>query len=134
MIRICFSYWGDGKSGLVIYIGKQILSHLGISENGRVRFFVDDENPRQWLIKKSDNTQGYQLTRASKACVKCQITWREDIPHELERKTRLVNFQLSEGIKINAEFHALSPWIPAEEAPINRYLLVQMPERTGCLL
>ncbi len=105
MVRVCFSYWGAGKSGLVIYIGNQILSHLAIAENARIRFFVEDDHPRCWLITPSDNIKGYQLTRVSKDCVKCQILWREDIPHEWERKTRRVDFQLcAEGIKINAKF------------------------------
>lgn len=105
IIRVCFSYEGEGRSGLVIYIGKQILKNLAIADNARVRFFVDDEYPRRWLITKSEDIQGYQLTQVSSSCVKCQITWRVDIPHERERKIRRVDFQLSaEGIQINTEF------------------------------
>ena len=33
IIRVCFSYWGEGKSGLVIYIGKQILKNLAIDNS-----------------------------------------------------------------------------------------------------
>ncbi len=105
IIRVCFSYWGEGKSGLVIYIGKQVLKNLAIDENSRIRLFIDDDNPRKWVILSSDGIKGYQLGRASKGCVKCQIMWRVDIPHEWERKTRRVDFQLTtKGIQINAEF------------------------------
>lgn len=45
IIRVCFSYWGEGKSGLTIYIGKQILKNLEITDNARVRFFVDGDHP-----------------------------------------------------------------------------------------
>jgi hypothetical protein len=117
IIRVCFSYWGEGKSGLVIYIGKQILKSLAIEENSRIRFFVDDDNPRRWVILPSDGVQGYQLGRASEGCVKCQIMWRVDIPHEWERKTRRVDFQLNaEGIQINAEFQP-SSYETAREKP-----------------
>ena len=109
IIRVCFSYWGEGKSGLVIYIGKQILKHLAIGENAKIRFFVDDDHPRRWVILPSGGAQGYQLGRASQGCVKCQIMWRVDIPHEWERKTRRVDFQLTtNGIQINAEFQPSS--------------------------
>lgn len=106
-IRICFSYWGEGKSRLVIYISKHILKKLEITENARVRFFVDDQHPRQWLITPSDHIHGYKLTNTSAHSVKCQILWREDIPHAEERIARPVHFHLSEkGIQINAGFHA----------------------------
>lgn len=66
---------------------------------------MDEEKPRQYLIKKSEDKQGYQLTNASTHYVKCQMTWREDVPHALESATRLVGFQISAGgIQVNAEF------------------------------
>lgn len=118
IIRVCFSYWGEGKSGLVIYIGKQILKNMAIEENSRIQFFVDDDNPRKWVIKPASGIhQGYQLGRASGGCVKCQMMWRVDIPHEWERKTRRVDFQLTaEGIQINAEFQPAS-YETAREKP-----------------
>lgn len=133
-IKICFSYWGHVKSGLVIYIGKQILRNLGMAENARIRFFVDDEKPRQWFIKKSEDKQGYQLTRASTHYVKCQITWREDIPHTLESAARLVNFQISAGgLYINAEFQqGISAAV--EEVSINPCQLVLAPGLAECPL
>ena len=109
IIRVYFSYLNEHRSGLVIYIGKQILSRLAIAENARIRFFVDEDNPRYWLITPADDTQGYQLIRASRDCVKCQLTWHIDVPQEWERKTRRVDFQFCpEGVKINAESPVLS--------------------------
>ena len=49
----------------------------------------------------------YKLGQVNKSAVyvKCQITWREDVPQPLERVTRLVDHErCPAGLHINAEF------------------------------
>lgn len=53
----------------------------------------------------------------SNGCVKFQIIWRVDIPHERERKNRRVDFQLTaNGIQMNAELQP-SPSETVREKP-----------------
>ena len=65
VIRISFRPT-KGKNcspNLVIYIGDNVANRIGVKENDRVIFLVDDTNSRKWLVKKIDSDEGYKVSK-----------------------------------------------------------------------
>jgi hypothetical protein len=78
--------------GMVLYIGIEICQQLQLQAGDKIKFFIEEKNPRTWQIKKALDDCGYTLINSSQSkslnhrYLKCQITWRffnptpEEIP------------------------------------------------------
>jgi len=80
-VKISFSKRKQAKKPLVsILIGKTVASKIGITHEKKIIFFVDDQNNKKWLIKKSESDdQGYKISEIKKgASLKAQFTLNID--------------------------------------------------------
>jgi bifunctional DNA-binding transcriptional regulator/antitoxin component of YhaV-PrlF toxin-antitoxin module len=114
VVRVSFqSFKEKNQEGfrysMILYIGKKIAELLGIQGSDKIRFYVDSENPRVWLVKKSDNQTGYKtldLKRKSgktSDALRVQLSWKEFIPTEEEMSLRTLKYETAEnGITIDA--------------------------------
>lgn len=73
------------RSLLVLYIGTDIATQLGLKEGDRLSIAIDDMFPQVWHLTKRADT-GWKLIRVNKhrlgknAPLKVQLTWSQDIP------------------------------------------------------
>jgi hypothetical protein len=108
-VRVSFSKpKGTSKaqtSSLSIYIGINVASKMGIQDGDKINFYIDDENPRKWLIKKSiSKDTGYKISSFKKdeskaAYLKLQMTWRinEIVFNEDDYRIRTTRHDFQDG-------------------------------------
>lgn len=78
---------------LLMYIGQDIAKKFGLKKGDRVVLLVDDENDI-WQVKKDD--EGYKLGQVN-TNLKLQITWKSNIPKNLDKSMQLVKTDVGDG-------------------------------------
>lgn len=101
---------GAPKHTMILYLGKKIAEKVGINGSDKIKFFVDSENPRVWLIKKSDTDVGYKVLDLKRPSGKesdvyrIQMTWKEFQPSDAEIPLHEVEYKIYQGgIKVVLE-------------------------------
>jgi hypothetical protein len=64
-LRFRFSKNSYGGSDITICLVNELLHKLGFKIKDRIAFYYDDENPRKWIIKKTDGPFGFLMHRRS---------------------------------------------------------------------
>lgn len=103
-VRVSFSkIKATGTFNLNIYIGKTVAQEYGFKSGDKIKFYVDEDNPRIWLLKKSTDGIGYSLIDATKdkegSVLRLQMGWRDKqfVPKDAERALREVEYGVYEG-------------------------------------
>lgn len=94
---------------LFVYIGKEILDQMSCNIDDRTKFFIDESNPRLWLIKKSNNEEGFKIGKANSKSTNGRgficITGLDPyihLPSEQEMIIQSANYEISkDGLIIN---------------------------------
>ncbi len=80
-----------------IDIGLEVAKQIGLLAGKKIDFYVDQDNSRLWLIKKSENPMyGYTLSK-SLYSLKLAFTWDKFSPNENDYKFREVKHDLHDG-------------------------------------
>jgi len=77
VIRISFTKLKE-KFILRIFIGYNVANQFNITEQDKVSLFYEKENPKTFLIKKSQASIGYSLFK-TKDSFRTQLMWNADI-------------------------------------------------------
>jgi hypothetical protein len=81
---------------LVLRIGKKVAKAINLMPGDRVSFFCNDEYPRIWFIKKSQN-KGYKLGgKPHMHTFTIQCTWDLFIPDKNEFANHLVGHKIDQ--------------------------------------
>lgn len=102
IVRISFPKIKTGNT-MIMYIGKNIAEQIGIHGGEKVKFYVDDHNPRIWFFKKSDDDIGYKILDIDRPSgkksdvVRMQMTWKEFKPEDDEISLRTVKHDFIDG-------------------------------------
>jgi hypothetical protein len=112
MVRVSFPQLksestGQPKHTMILYLGKKVAEKVGIIASDKIKFYVDLDNPRIWLIKKSQNDVGYKLLDLKRLSGKAadafrfQMTWKEFQPSEADISLHKVDYEIyQDGIKV----------------------------------
>lgn len=96
-IRASFTKRGT-KYCLSLRIDPAIAMKMNLSGGDRIRFFVNEQNPRSWLIKKSDNMeQGFKLSRTKNNFLKSSFTWNIYEPAREDMFCRPLDYRIDEN-------------------------------------
>lgn len=69
-IRI--AYKGNQQS-VIITIGKQIASKIGLAPGDAIQFFYEDKDPYTWMIKKTIDSLGFKVVEIGNTILRCKI-------------------------------------------------------------
>jgi hypothetical protein len=82
-VRISFPTLKDkSKHTMLMYLGKDVAGQIGIHGGDKIKFYVDQTNPRIWFIKKSNDDSGYKVldikSKKGKgsSTLRIQMTWQ----------------------------------------------------------
>lgn len=105
-IRISISKVSENENGnlsshMIIIIGKNICDHIGINDGDIIKFFQNESDEKNFLIKKSDDGIGYKTSkypnRISGNSMKIQI--------RIKTFNNIDNIELYKGLfPVNHEF------------------------------
>lgn len=103
----------EGRSTVVgtafrLQIGMNVARTVGLNAGDKVNFYVDDEEPRIWFIRKSDTDTGYTLFSNKQKITENQIkkeprmlvlaiTWKEYTPESYQRSIYECDFEHHQG-------------------------------------
>ncbi len=118
MVRVSFPEYINRNTNTVlgshisVHIGQEVADKLGWKAGDKVKFFVDAENPRIILIKKSFDSVGTTLINPKQAdgssskSLRVNKVWREFTPGEDERQIRKVSFDIFQnGLRLFCIIH-----------------------------
>ena len=99
-IRFKFFYKADTGLYLSICFANKIINTIGLEAKDRVSFFYDDENPRKWIIKKSDSSVGFALYKRGGNFSQMIFRWDNNIFDPLNSDYKIKNaiYTVSEGL------------------------------------
>lgn len=102
IIRVSFSKMNKtGTYNINIYIGVNVAKKIGLKDSDKIKFYIDEDNPRLWLIKKADDGGGYKVIDPKKSKdsvnLRLQMTWKKYIPEEKELSVREVTYDIYDG-------------------------------------
>lgn len=102
IIRVSFSKMNKtGVYNINIYIGINAAKKIGLKDSDKIKFYIDEDNPRLWLIKKADDEGGYKVIDPKKSkdsvSLRLQMTWKKYIPDEKELSVREVTYDIYDG-------------------------------------
>ncbi|WP_412758318.1 hypothetical protein [Legionella bozemanae] len=107
MVRVSFPIMKRDKAAignsLILYIGKDIASQIGLKGGDKIKFYVDSDNPRLWWVKKSDDGNGYKILDVKRKSgetgdtLRIQMTWKKFKPDESEIAVKTVTHDFYEG-------------------------------------
>lgn len=80
----------DSKPKLSILIGKDVAKRLGVKAKDRLKFYLNEENPNMWQLKKIEedslDTIGFSVAEAG-SMFKIQVAWNFPIPEKCDKGT-----------------------------------------------
>ncbi|HAT2123407.1 TPA: hypothetical protein JBB10_01485 [Legionella pneumophila subsp. pneumophila] len=102
LIRVSFSKpLKSKKFNINIYIGIHIAEKIGLKADEKIKFYIDEDNPRLWLIKKANDGVGYKVIDPKKtkdsSSLRLQMGWDKYTPNEDEISVREVENDIYDG-------------------------------------
>ena len=87
---------------MVMYIGIDLCQPLNLQAGDKIKFFIEENNPRIWQIKRAWNDQGYTLCNPKginqpSHNVKFQMLWKFFKPPLSEMPTQVVFHEFYDG-------------------------------------